>query len=346
MDCRDNDQSNINMAAIDFYNLNDSDKRIIFNTAGEREGLPAYAIEKDWWGVQTLRIIFKMEVGENLLFKGGTSLSKAWGLINRFSEDIDLALNREFLGFETGLISKTQVRKLRTASFGYITEAFYKDLKTAFAEEGFDNVTFDYENLGDGDQDPVSILVQYPALIAHPEYIKPRVKVEIGSRSLKDPFSDRSFKSIVSNQFGNKAYSDAEITIPCINPERTYLEKLFLLHEEFQKPKDKIRVDRLSRHLYDLYKISQSEYKEPAQDPVLISEIITHRERFNGMKGVDYKTHFPPNLNPIPPDKYLDAWKADYKKMQDEMIPGDSPSFEELIARVKNDVSEFNGLKF
>jgi len=345
MDCRDNDRSNINMAAIDFYKLSDSDKRAIFTTASERKGLPAYAIEKDWWVVQTLRIVFKMEVGKNLLFKGGTSLSKAWGLINRFSEDIDLALNREFLGFETGLISKTQVRKLRTISFGYITVPFYEDLKTAFIKEGFDKVTFDYENLGDEDQDPVSILIQYPSLITHPEYIKPRVKVEIGSRSLKDPYSDRSFKSIVSNQFEDKIYSDTEITIPCINPERTYLEKLFLLHEEFQKPEGKIRVDRLSRHLYDLYKISQSKYKKSAQDSSLINEIITHRERFNGMKGVDYKTHFPPNLNPIPPDMYIDAWKADYKKMQEEMIPGDSPSFEELIAKVKKDVSEFNDLK-
>ena len=333
------------MAAMDFYKLSEDEKRTIFTAAGERDGLPAYAIEKDWWVVQTLRIIFQMEVGKHLLFKGGTSLSKAWGLIDRFSEDIDLALNREFLGFETGLISKTQVRKLRTASFSYITEFFGEELKLAFAKAGYDKVTFDYENLGDGDQDPVSILVQYPALIDHPEYIKPRVKVEIGSRSLKDPYSDRSFRSIVSDQFPDKRYADTEITVPCINPERTYLEKLFLLHEEFQKPEDKVRVDRLSRHLYDIYKISESEYKKQAHNLELIAGIIAHRERFNGMKGVDYKSHFPSNLNPIPPDKYIDSWKTDYKKMQDEMIPGDSPSFDELIAKVNEDVKAYNELK-
>ena len=211
---------------------------------------------------------------------------------------------------------------------------------------GIDNVSFDYENLGDGDQDPVSILVQYPATNEHPDYIKPRVKVEIGSRSLKDPYSPRSFKSIVSEHFSKKPFADTQITIPCINPERAYLEKMFLLHEEFQKPKEKIRVDRLSRHLYDIYQISQSAFKNQAHDKTLISEIIAHRERFNGMKGVDYKTHFPPNLNPIPPDDFTDAWKADYKKMQDEMIPGASPSFEDLLAKVSEDVSEFNALKF
>jgi len=333
------------MAAIDFYHLKDDEKITIFETAGERKGFPAYAIEKDWWVVQTLRTIFQMEVGVHLLFKGGTSLSKAWGLIDRFSEDIDLALNREFLGFDSGLISKTQVRKLRTASFGYITEAFCDDLKNALHGAGFKALTFEYENLGDGDQDPVSILVQYPAIIDHPDYIKPRVKVEIGSRSLKDPYSDRSFKSIVSEMFPDKSYADTEITIPCIHPERTYLEKLFLLHEEFQKPEEKIRVDRLSRHLYDLYQISHSEYREKANDHKLISNIIAHRERFNGMKGVDYKSHFPPNLNPIPPDKYIDAWKADYKKMQEEMIPRVSPSFDELIAKAEEVVKGFNDLK-
>jgi len=333
------------MAAIDFYKLSTEDKRTIFTTAGERVGLPAYAIEKDWWVVQTLRTIFQMDVGKHLLFKGGTSLSKAWGLINRFSEDIDLALNREFLGFASGLISKTQVRKLRSASFGYITGHFSNDLKIAFLAAGFDALTFDYENLGDGDQDPVSILVQYPAIIEHPDYIKPRVKVEIGSRSLKDPYSSRSFKSIISEVFSEQPYTDDNITIPCINPERTYLEKLFLLHEEFQKPEHKVRVDRLSRHLYDLHQISQSAHKPKAHDSKLISDIIAHRKRFNGMKGVDYESHFPPNLNPTPPAKYIDAWKADYKRMQDEMIPGDSPSFEELINKIKNEVAAYNELK-
>lgn len=333
------------MAAIDFHKLSTVDKQTIFTTAGERVGLPAYAVEKDWWVVQTLRTIFQMEIGQHLLFKGGTSLSKAWSLINRFSEDIDLALNREYLGFDSGLISKTQVRKLRAASFEYITEHFTKNLKNAFHDAGFSDLTFEYENLGDGDQDPVSILVQYPAVIEHPDYIKPRIKVEIGSRSLKDPFTDRSFRSIISDEFSDKSYADENITIPCINPERTYLEKLFLLHEEFQKPEDKIRVDRLSRHLYDLYQIANSGYREKAHDAKLISDIIAHRERFNGMKGVDYGTHFPPRLNPIPPDNYIEAWRADYKKMQDEMIPGENPSFDNLIEKIKEEVTVYNELK-
>ncbi len=244
-----------------FYLITDKEKELIFQEIRNISGLPAYAIEKDWWVVQTLRTIFLMEVGEHLLFKGGTSLSKAWGLIQRFSEDIDLALNREFLGFPSGLISKTQVKKLRIASFTYITKTFIENLQYAFEKTQIANLTFDFENLGDGDQDPVSILIYYPNIMDYPEYIKPRIKAEIGSRSLKEPFTNRSFQSIVDEKFPEKDYADNEISIPCINPERTYLEKLFLLHEEFQKPKEKIRVNRLSRHLYDVYQISKSEYK-------------------------------------------------------------------------------------
>jgi hypothetical protein len=333
------------MSVLDFNKLNPDEKKLIFTTAGEKAGLPAYAVEKDWWVVQTLRIIFEMEIGNHLLFKGGTSLSKAWKLINRFSEDIDLALNREYLGFDSGLISKTQVKKLREASFEYLTKSFNQNLQNAYQEQGFTGVTFEYEHLGDGDQDPVSILVYYPQIIDYPDYIQPRVKVEIGSRSLTDPYTDRSFTTIISEEFSDKPYAETEITIPCINPERTYLEKLFLLHEEFQKPNDKIRVERLSRHLYDIHQIAKSVHQKKAHDHKLITDIIAHRKRFNGMKGVDYSTHFPPNLNSIPPDKCIEAWREDYKTMQEEMIPGDSPTFDEIIDSVKKELKEFNSLK-
>ena len=112
------------MSDMSFYTVSKAVKKQV--------GLQEFAIEKDWWVVQTLRTIFSMEVGSHLLFKGGTSLSKAWGLIDRFSEDVDLSLDRAYLGFSSGLISKTQVGKLRSKSFQYITEEFAKKLEAAF----------------------------------------------------------------------------------------------------------------------------------------------------------------------------------------------------------------------
>ena len=81
-----------------WYGTDSITKRIIYNEISKQTGLVADAIEKDWWVVQTLRLIFEMDCADSLVFKGGTSMSKAWGLIERFSEDIDLALDRKFLG--------------------------------------------------------------------------------------------------------------------------------------------------------------------------------------------------------------------------------------------------------
>ena len=329
-----------------FHILNKKDKLLIIKQVAEQQNLPYFAVEKDWWVTQTLNIIFKSKFAEHLLFKGGTSLSKAWHLISRFSEDIDLALNREYLGFDDGLISKSQVKKLRQKSFEFVTNTFYKALQKAFKEKGFTDLSFEYENLGDGDQDPVSILIYYPAVTEHSKYVLPRVKVELGSRSLKAPFTNRKILSFIGEQFPNLPFADKPFSIPCVNPERTFLEKLFLLHEEFKKPQDKIRVKRLSRHLYDISKIYNSRHKDKAYKQELIISIIKHRERFNAMRGIDYNSLYPPTLNPIPSEDFIKDWKADYKTMQANMIPEESPDFDELLNTVKKVTKEYNILKF
>ncbi|MEG0518448.1 MAG: nucleotidyl transferase AbiEii/AbiGii toxin family protein [Bacteroidales bacterium] len=99
---------------MNWYKLQDNEKQEVLAAVSQNVGLPTFVIEKDWWVVQTLRLITKMDIADQLVFKGGTSLSKAWGLIDRFSEDIDLAINREFFGF-SGDISRTQVGKLKDA---------------------------------------------------------------------------------------------------------------------------------------------------------------------------------------------------------------------------------------
>lgn len=111
--------------SIKFLTLNREDRQEIFNEIFRQKNLSPVAIEKDWWVVQTLRLVFDMEVAESLVFKGGTSLSKAWGMIERFSEDIDLALDRKYLGFEGTHLGKNQVDKLRRASHQFIRDIFF-----------------------------------------------------------------------------------------------------------------------------------------------------------------------------------------------------------------------------
>jgi predicted nucleotidyltransferase component of viral defense system len=324
--------------------LPENSKRNILSAINKKTKLPTDAIEKDWWVVQTLRLIFEMDCADSLIFKGGTSLSKAWGLIERFSEDIDLALNRKFLGFE-GELSNQQIKKLRKASFKYITEEFYPTLKSKFEDTGLSNVEIKIAETTESDQDPRIIEIYYPSVLNELDYIRPKVIIEVGSRSLREPFSVRSFNSYVGEHNPDTVFVDSFINIPTVNPERTFLEKIFLLHEEFQKPMDKIRVDRLTRHLYDLEKLMDTEFSMIAlKDSKLYQDIVAHRKLYTPIRGVDYKNHSPQKINPIPPIEIIDQWEKDYKIMQQNMIYGESLSFSELIERMKELRSRLNNL--
>jgi len=330
-----------------FHSLPAKSRITLYEEVQQKLRLPLAVIEKDWWVVETLRLIFHMPVAKHLVFKGGTSLSKTWQLINRFSEDIDLALDKSFLGYNQDDISRTQVGKLRGASFRYISKTFFPELVKRFQAAGLGDVQLTIEQLKSTDQDPLIIEIQYPALTKPSDYVQPRVLVEIGSRSLREPCTNRVVQSFVGAHFPARDFADSPIGIATVNPERTYLEKLFLLHEEFQRPKHKIRVDRLSRHLYDIYQISQSQHAQNAlNDKALYQSIVAHRRVFTRLSGVDYASHFPPNLNPIPPDRLLPVWEKDYKEMQEQMIYGTSLPFDQLIDAIKKITKKINNLKF
>lgn len=325
-----------------WLDLNRQEQLELLQETSTRTDLPASVIEKDWWVVQTLRLILQMEVSKHLIFKGGTSLSKAWGLIDRFSEDIDLALDREFLGFK-GDISRTQVGKLKDASNKFISNDFFNALTNEFQKAGIKDVSIQIVDRKDPDDDPVKIEIIYPALVEYTEYIRPRVLLEIGSRSLREPYTVCSFRSIIGEEFPTQPFADNLIEISCANPERTFLEKLFLLHEEHQRPTEKRKIDRKSRHLYDIEKISKTEFGTKAiEDKALYKSIVAHRERFTKLGGVDYLTHFPPSLNPIPPIETIALWEKDYKEMQESMIKKESLPFDKLIAEIQSIVSRIN----
>ena len=327
-----------------WYDLDINSKKVAYNEISDRTGLVVDAIEKDWWVVQTLRLIFEMDCADSLVFKGGTSLSKAWGLIERFSEDIDLALDRKFLGFE-GELSNQQIKKLRKESFKYITEKFYPALKAKFENAGLSTVEIKIAETTESDQDPRIIEVYYPSVFDKLGYIRPKVIIEVGSRSLREPFSSRSFNSYVGEYYPDTIFADSLITIPTVNPERTFLEKIFLLHEEFQKPLDKIRVNRLTRHLYDLEKLMDTEFALKAlTDSKLYQDIIAHRKLYTPIRGIDYENHAPHNINPIPPTEIIDQWEKDYIVMQQSMIYGESLSFSALIERIEELKGRLNNL--
>ena len=161
----------------------------------------------------------------------------------------------------------------------------------------------------------------------------PRVQIEISFRSLREPFTRQTFGALVDEYYSRRDFAEPLFDVPTVNPERTFLEKLFLLHEEFHRPVEKMRVDRLSRHLYDIYRLTEAGIAEKAiNDKELYETIVAHRYKFSRVGEVDYNLHHPKTLNPIPVEEKMPEWKADYAKMKEEMIYDDNkPSFDDLI---------------
>jgi hypothetical protein len=152
---------------------------------------------------------------------------------------------------------------------------------------------------------------------------------------------------MVAENYPGQPFADLPITIPTVNPERTFLEKIFLLHEEFQKSPGKRRVDGLSRHLYDIEILNRTDYAVIAlNNPDLYNTIVAHRSKFSRISGVDFANHRPDKITFIPPDTVLPDWEADYNEMKENMIYGEALPFSELIEKLKVLRSRINAIKW
>ncbi|MBU1369895.1 MAG: nucleotidyl transferase AbiEii/AbiGii toxin family protein [Bacteroidetes bacterium] len=334
---------------IKWLKIPDNTKKNAYEQLSELTGMTPFAVEKDWWVSRTLEIIFQMDIAKHLVFKGGTSLSKAWKLISRFSEDVDLAIDKDFFEGFTGNLSKSKITRLRKMSGAYTTGNFFRELQEEFRKKGFTDVQFIPVAAQDSDQDPRIIEIHYPSIITSAsEYLQPRVQLEIGCRSLREPFTLKSFGSLVDEFYKDSDFVEPLFQVPTVNPERTFLEKLFLLHEEFQRPPKKMRVNRLSRHLYDVYHLSGAGIAEIAlNDKQLYETIAAHRYKFSKVGGVDYNTLNPKTLNPIPVPEVIDAWESDYSKMMQVMIyEPDKPSFTQLINNLHQIKTQLQSLQW
>jgi hypothetical protein len=283
----------------------------------------------------TLRALFSCECADHIVFKGGTSLSKAWNLIKRFSEDIDIAIDRAFFGFE-GELKKKQINNLRRASCSYIKDKLKDELNNKLQEDGISDYSLFIEETKESTKDPQIIEVHYHSLFAAGSYISDKVMIEIGARSLMEPSEDVRLRSIIADNYPDADFADNFFPIPTVIPQRTFLEKAFLLHEEFQKPEENIRIQRMSRHLYDLERLMDTGFARKALDDISLYEaIIDHRSKLTAISGVDYSTHSPDHINFVPPESVIEKWRNDYIAMQASMIYGESLSFGKMIERIK-----------
>ena len=185
------------------------------------------------------------------------------------------------------------------------------------------------------DKDPSVLYIQYPSLYnSQASYAVPTIKIEISVLSMSEPFEMRRISSLVEQVFdGEDVDSDFVQTIRTVSPARTFLEKAFLLCEEYQK--DKPRTHRMTRHFYDLEKLMQTPYGEMAlKDIALYHEIVEHRRKFYHVGYVDYDKELPANIQIVPDEELMPAYETDYNEMKESFIYGKSLDFKELMQKM------------
>lgn len=327
-----------------FFNIPEDSQRLVISQAANKVNLPLQAVEKDLWVTVVLQIVFSLPVASHLIFKGGTSLSKVWKAVRRFSEDVDLAVDPSIWGLQ-GTLTKRQIKRLRKAS-----STFVRDDLTLAIQQAVDNLNLGNRLVvepdpdGEGDNtypEPRSIHIRYESLFeADTSYVKSEVKLEVGARSLLEPTALASVSSLVeevmpvSTSLGN-------VSIPTALAEKTFLEKAFLLHELFSCETPKM-AKRKSRHIYDLAQMMDSDIAARAlADDDLWNTIHNHRQIFTSINGVDYTPDIRKRIVLIPPDSVIGDWESDYADMAQSMIFGAKPSFPELLLKIEDLQSRF-----
>jgi len=334
---------------IGWLKLTDDQRRTSIDQAALIGGRRAKAIEKDWWVTLTLKALFEMPEAKYFTFKGGTSLSKCWKLIQRFSEDIDIALSPEAFGMKyeenpgSGYLSRLKKRGCE-----YTSTQLKAALENSFATMGIapGKIMIEAAEVKEGmpDTDPQTLFVSYISLYEKNLYLPDYVKIEVSVRSLREPHREMPVESMLHELYPNDAYAEIPFMVAAMEPQKTFLEKAFLLHEEFLKPGAgrEIRTERMSRHLYDIEKIMDTEFGKTAlKDQTLYDAVIAHRERYSRFNWMDYASLGRQRIIFLPPATVDDEYKKDYGVMTEEMIFGEVLDYDKLLLRLQELLERF-----
>ena len=323
-----------------------TDRMDLFLATARRRGLTAEIIEKDFWVCWTLKRVFTLpDPPAGLLFKGGTSLSKVFGVIERFSEDVDLSFNRAELGFRgdsdplnatTGKKRKHGLEALAETCQRVIREKLLPQLVAVFGEALAEPPSAAWGvELAEDDPDGQTVLFHYPTgnrsrSSGEPAYIQPAVRLEIGARSDHWPAVEATVMSYAAAEFP-ALFREPGCNVHALAAGRTFWEKATILHMWHHAPADKKFRDRQSRHYYDVVRLYRHELGMAAiKDTDLLLKVARHKEVFFPAAWARYTDAKPGTLRIVPPDARLPELEQDYRKMQ-EMIFGDPPAFERLL---------------
>jgi hypothetical protein len=326
-------------------------RRLLCQEVAARLGLQPASVEKDYWLCWTLRnLIATSELGPEITFKGGTSLSKGFRLIERFSEDLDLVVGRGHLGFGgdrspdlAGISGKERERRLndlRAAARAWVASKALPILDTAI-RAAIGTGSFDL-GIDPEDADGQTILFRYPTAFDGERYVRAVVKLEFGARSDTEPVLEPEIRSYLSETM-REALDDDSFRIRTIAPKRTFWEKAMLLHEEAHRAAGAELKGRLSRHLYDLSCLIRAGVgREAEEDMALFDAVAAHRRVFFARNRPAHDSLRRGTLRMLPAADRTDIWAKDYAAMRGTMFFGTPPAFEEILRDVEEFERAFN----
>lgn len=336
-----------------FLTLPAAERRRWAEEAGARLGLEATSIEKDFWVCWTLRELFTLaEIGDQLTFKGGTSLSKGWRLIERFSEDVDVVVDREYLGFvDERTPEKASSNRERERRLAAVLEAcrvlVQGPLRLALDERCRSQLPAvgDWELSEDVDDvDRQTLLLRYPTAFPPGSSLRRVVKIELGARSDTEPSLRPAIRPYLADALPDE-FPATEIVLRTVAPERTFWEKAMLLHEETYTASPDRPKGRLSRHYYDLWCLIRAGVADrAARDGGLFDRVASHRRLFFRKRREAQETLRPGQLRLVPPEDQLPHWRRDYDAMRESMFFGEPPHFDEILRVVGEFEGRFNAL--
>ena len=326
--------------------LNKEDKMVLFTNTGRKKTMHPSIIEKDFWVCYTLDYLFHHSPWKNaFIFKGGTSLSKAYHVIERFSEDIDLILDWRLVNdLRTDPWddrSKTQQDKFnkhinqKTASF--LREQFVPIMKQDFERDLGSNIDISIDT-----EDEQTVNFAYPQ-IYEDQYLRPEIRLEIGPLAEWLPHHGQVIRSYASEEYG-KVFEQPDTTVQTVDAQRTFWEKTTILHKVANRDISKTFPRRYARHYYDLYCMYSSKIKNSAfEQKELLERDVLFKKKFyySGMAG--YETAKIGAMQLLPRKEDISALKNDYEQMK-EMLFGYVPKFEEIMIAITALQDEINKL--
>ena len=328
-----------------------SDRAALFGETGAGRGVANTIIEKDLWVCWTLKRLFGLpqNAAASLVFKGGTSLSKAFGIIRRFSEDIDLSFDRADLGYtgdrdpEKEGLSRKKAGRLIDDLVGdvekHIAHNLLPALRAAIADELGEPQKEEW-SLSIDDADAQTLNFHYPIALSASEYqgmayITPRVKLELGARGDPWPAEKKVIRPYAAEDFPD-FFEDPDTTVTVLSARRTFWEKATALHAEANRPAGSPTPQYFSRHYYDLAMLLDSdEGKAAATDLELLATVAKHKATFFRSGWAEYDAARPGTLRLMPTEARLKDLRADYRAMAPMMFDDSPPSFDEILSAIE-----------